>query len=261
MTKPLSALLQSGALWKGSAIESTSESAMSSARVEVLSFGVEAVDSCLPHHGLKQGLVHEFALENELTRKTKRIWFAPVALLATFVSNCTLDTCGVDRKNLKTSWIGRSCWPSPSLLKKTLGDDWQERCFFIDAGNKKERLWSTIENISSPAIHMTIADGEGLPFLATKQLAHVARRHNAIVIIVRPPWELSQRSAAYSKWLLTPIRSETDSTTYKLELKYIKAHILPSPWTLRHHHEENSFSILPSATTESNRSEKYSTGS
>lgn len=251
MTKPLSALLQSGALWKGAA----SESVISSANVEALPFGVEAIDTCLPHHGLTQGVIHEFALENELTKKTKRIWFAPVALLATFVLNYA-----VEKKTLKVSWIGRSCWPSPSLLKKTLGEDWQERCFFIDAQNKKERLWSAIENISSPAIHITIADGEGLPFLATKQLAHVARRHNAQLIIVRPPWELSQRSAAYSKWLLKPLRSETDSTTYNLELRYIKAHILPSPWTLRHHHEENSFSILPRATTESNLSEKYSTG-
>lgn len=142
-------------------------------------------------------------------------------------------------------WIGRACWPYPRLLF----DDrpGESRLYtdsvFIDPPDLQSRLWAIDLALRTPGVSIVIADGSGLSMAATRRLqlaaasraagtqraaSEGARREGsggvngtagspsrgsgaAWCMLVRPPHELTQLSAAATRWLIRRASLDTSS--------------------------------------------------
>ena len=71
------------------------------------------------------------------------------------------------------------------------------------------RTWILEQAIRCPGVTAVVADAEGLPMACTRRL-HLALRqsesqgHRVLVLLLRPPWDRGEISAATSRWSVSP---------------------------------------------------------
>ena len=174
--------------------------------------GWQEIDAALGG-GVAAGALHEwFGDGDERTRNSP--WFPPLTLISHVAHRATL----ADRRS--TIWVGRGCWPyAPALI----GADESKRLFversmLIDATTLDERAWAIDLALRCPAIATVIADGTGLKLAITRRLQLAAASGGAPCLLVRPPWELSELSAAKTRWRVRAERSESTEPRWTIEL-------------------------------------------
>jgi hypothetical protein len=105
---------------------------------------------------------------------------------------------------MRIVWIGDRCFPFPHVLIRGDGADRRllDGSIFISPRNVNDRLWAIDLSLRSPAVGVVIADGSDLHMTATRRLQLVARSNDTPVLVVRPPWEQVELSAAQTRWLV-----------------------------------------------------------
>lgn len=97
-------------------------------------------------------------------------------------------------------WIGRSCWPHPRALVRNENRDLLNRSVFVDPSDEAARLWAIDHALRSAAITAVIADGHGIDMAQSRRLQLAAEAGGTLALIARPPHELDQLSAAFTRW-------------------------------------------------------------
>ena len=163
-------------------------------------------------------------------------WRPLVAVAIHFVSR-VLDSIDAGRWAV---WIGRRCFPYPAVLVRKSSNECEKgfsgvphpsrsegwgtdlrkaghidapvfadlllrQSLFVAPRNPADRLWAIDLALRSPAVRVVVADGSDLDMAATRRIQLVAKNHESQAFLIRPPWEQSEPSAAYSRWL---VRSE-----------------------------------------------------
>jgi len=116
-------------------------------------------------------------------------------------------------------WIGRRCFPYGSALIGADGDRRMlERSIFVATDKPVDRLWAVDLALRSPAVGVVIADGSGFDMAATRRIQLVAKAQRTLVLLVRPPWEVLELSAAQSRWM---VRWVSNSNSVEKESRQI----------------------------------------
>lgn len=210
-------------------------------RSETLTFKLPEIDRVLPDHGLSFGEVHEFALNDALSlHPSKRRWHGPLFFISHLLQ--TLNTPNITEGYLL--WVGRRLWPTPQLLAQigsstAAESDWFSRSLFIDPPSTDKRLWTMLEALRSPAVRLIIGDGSKLKFIDTRKLLLLARKSKAIVLLIRPPWEITTHSSATTKWLISMKTTPIESLRWDVELVRARGLAAPHTWTIELYEESN----------------------
>lgn len=143
--------------------------------------------------GLPADGLHEwFGMEEAASRR----WLPPLCILT------HLAWQALDHRSLSpwTVWIGKSCHPYPRILIR--GDDRRllERSLFVAPRDVTTRLWAIDLALRSPAVGCVIADGSALDRAATQRIQLLARKQTKAVFAARPTKEISELSAAQTRW-------------------------------------------------------------
>ncbi len=150
--------------------------------------------------GLLAGALHEwFGLARHDNRSdSPRTWKPPICVPV----HLAWQALEVDLQTRWAVWVGRRCFPYPSVLVRGIDSRLLERSLFVTAGNADSRLWAIDVAVRSPSVGVVIADGSTFSMAATRRVQLLAKRHKTFVLIVRPPKEQDELSAAQSRWLV-----------------------------------------------------------
>ncbi len=207
--------------------------------------GWQDIDSTLGG-GVAAGALHEwFGDGDECSRNAP--WFPPMAVLAHVAHRATLG------ERQSTIWVGRRCW---AYVPALIGADeskrpFVERSMLIDATTVDERAWAIDLALRCPAIAAVIADGTGLKLAITRRLQLAAASGGAACLLLRPPWELSELSAAKTRWRVRAECSENTEPRWTVELLRCKG-VRPmrregARWVVRLDDETGNVSLVAAA--------------
>jgi len=148
-------------------------------------------------------------------------------------------------------WIGRPCWAAPTAIARAcpalLGHS-----IFIDPPNREQRLWALDLALRHPGVGVAIADGSGLGMADSRRLQLAAEKGGTLGVLLRPPWEMGEISAAQTRWRVTPesITEDTADQGWKAELLRCKG-LRPTQearhWSVRRNHAKGTVSVAPAA--------------
>jgi len=95
------------------------------------------------------------------------------------------------------------------------------RCFFIKSSEKRRRRALEILAGSSNVLAV-ITHLEKVPFPFTQKLYLLSKQSHAFTFIFRDSKELHQKSAAFSRWTVAPVVSDTDFPSWNISLQHSK---------------------------------------
>ena len=237
-------LFEKGLIWaaettaadKGAAVPA---STTSSQALKSVPFGVDEIDSLLPHCGLARGGIHEFFPISEKAAAGSSLYTIPAIVAAH--AHRPLSHC---------AWIGKECWPTPFLLeqiKKGLSD----AALFADDESLNKKLLATESALRAPGMAAVVAGCKQLRFATTRRLALAAEEGQTIGIIVRAKTGLATPSCALSRWLIAPEKSPTEFPRWKLSLISCKGQQPPiSEWVVELAGHETLSLRIPSGLAE-----------
>jgi hypothetical protein len=177
--------------------------------VDAVLAGAENAASDRPLGGLARGAIHEWFGVAEPEASPPRTapprpsgpWTPPLCLLAHLAWQMVEEAAARDGQAV-ILWIGRRSWPHARLLLHPGRQLLLERSIFVDPPNDDARLWALDLGLRSPAVAAVIADGSRLTMAASRRLHLAARGRGGLALLVRPPRELGELSAAESRWLV-----------------------------------------------------------
>jgi protein ImuA len=157
------------------------------------SFGCEAIDRVLPAGGLLTGAVHEF-LGLGCGKEKRLFWTPPLSVILHLAQRAA------ERQPERVVvWVGERVWPFPSVLfgaRTRIG----ERSIFVRARQTDERVWAADLALRSGAAAAVLIDGSGVDMSASRRLQLAAESGECCCLMARPVWELSEPSAAATRW-------------------------------------------------------------
>ncbi len=165
-----------------------------------VSTGWPEIDSVL-EGGLLGGALHEW-FGPESIREPGDVSWAPPVCIPLHLAWRALETGCVP---LWLVWVGRRCFPYPGVLVREDGRDRRmlERSIFVSPRDTAKRLWAMDLALRCPAVGVVIADGSRFDMAATRRVQLVAKTHDTLALLVRPPWERAGLSAAQTRWQVT----------------------------------------------------------
>jgi len=229
----------------------------------------DAIDLCMARHthgrappaattglfggALRAGCIHEwFAAGGDADQRcTRRRWSPPLAVMLTIATSVA---AAPDNAGKLCVWIGRRCWPhpvaaaraSPALLHRSL---------FVSPGCIDDRLWTVDLALRSSAAALVAADAAGLSLNDTRRLQLAAEAGGSLGLLVRPPWERRESSAARTRWLVSPALSSDSDQRWTVELLRCKG-VQPASrearqWCVRRCHATGDVGVVPDASDRS----------
>ncbi|MEK6799868.1 MAG: hypothetical protein AABZ12_12955 [Planctomycetota bacterium] len=195
--------------------------------IGVLETGWASVDAAIGG-GLTRGGLHEWlgnesaATTSEVRQHARNPWRPPLCVLV----HLAWSALDADRAGLWNVWIGRRCFPHPAvLLRGSVGDrTLLERSLFVSPLTPTDRLWAMDLALRSPAVGVVIGDGSEFDMAATRRVQLVAKNHETLALLARPPWEHGELSAAQTRWLVRQEsvihrdRSDSSNPQWRVEL-------------------------------------------
>jgi hypothetical protein len=195
---PLIKLIDDGAIWHG-------DGCISNPKTTELS----------PHHTLDSFLqilahsgVHEFLFDAG-NAPAKNI---PL-LLPTISLNLIFNKEQTDSPLYL--WIGKDVWPSPYILKNS-------RSLFIDVDSDKNKSWSIFTALKSMAVTGVIAHLNRATFPLTRRLSLIAKEHKTRAFLFRDIKNITQKTAAHSRFIINQIPSQSGAPTWRITLTQIR---------------------------------------
>ena len=199
--------------------------------------------------GLARRAVHEWFGSD---RSADRPWTPPVCILVHLAWQAILS----EKEVSQVVWVGRCVWPHPKWLVRCdeQGRSLLQRSIFVDptvhsgAGGRTRglRLWAIDVALRNPLVSMVIADGSQLNMAATRRLLLAAEVNNGLGLLARPASELTERSAATTRWRVDYASSTESSARWTIELlRNRSAHRWGGPfrWTVQWDHETGAITV------------------
>jgi hypothetical protein len=172
---------------------------------------------------LAAGAIHEWfstATEHhaEIGHPSLTDWLPPLGMLIHLAHRAM--TAGINQGRSRILWIGRRVWPFPRSLINALGTDRSllEQSVFVDARSRDERVWAIDLALRCGAVAVVVADGSGLTMAESRRLQLGAAAGGTMGLITRPERDVSQLSAARTRWRVVPTRSGTNEPRWVVEL-------------------------------------------
>lgn len=187
----------------------------------ILPVGVAEIDSQLPGCGLQRGGIHDVvgdlpaitgflaALLGRQKAVARLLWITPYADL--FAPG--LSQIGLDHKRLVVAAARR--------------DD--------------DRLWAAEEGLREAGIHAVIAEIEDADLTETKRLQLAAEASGGIGFLVR---RRRQASAALTRWLIEPARSQDGRAAWRVTLERCRGAEAGGSWIVRWDDASLSFRLV-----------------
>ena len=142
------------------------------------------------------GRLHEWHLADDVPDDTA--WHPPLTLLAALACRQLAQA----RHPPYSVWIGRRCWPTFQLLT-ALGASLSQ-ALFLDPLTDAERFWAIGQALRCPAVGAVVADAGGMTHLVSRRLQLAAESSPALVMLARPPWDVSEPTCAATRWEVRP---------------------------------------------------------
>lgn len=259
-TNSLAGLIEKGVVWypSGEAVSADSapfQSASSAITGHNQKFrvGDAAVDSFIEQYPcFGNGTVQEFFFANELSVKSRNVWFPAADVVSRMIANTVKSASNSEgQKCPPVFWVGSKIFPSPHLLKRVFVEqelEWEHSNFFLDPESKESRHAIALDILRSSALFALVMDGSGLNLKATRQLQLAAEQSGAFCFLLRPPWEIDTASSAHTKWRVSPLPAAEASSSsvevisgeaegqdrqpWKLELYKAKGARAPMEWVV-----------------------------
>lgn len=172
---------------------------------------------------LCRSAVHEWLSEERSRGQKQKLadWMPPLSIATELASRAlTLSPSVPSSLSPFLIWIGRRCWPyGRSLIRGPHGEDRTllQHSVFVDAPDIGARLWAIDLALRCPAVGVVVADGSGFDMAATRRLALAAAAGNGLALLLRPPWEQRELSAATTRWLVLPEPSGAMTQRWRIE--------------------------------------------
>lgn len=187
-----------------------------------VALGLAAIDRHLPWGGLPRGAVHEVvgADVDGPARDGAAGGFA-AALLA----RCAADP----GKGGPVVWIARR----PNLTQAglaALGLD-PSRLLLVDAAKRIDALWAFEEALRCKALAAVVAEIDDVDLTQSRRLQLAAELGGTAGILLRPPGELAQASAARTRWRIESLPGVGQTPRWRVELARAQG-ALPRHWTI-----------------------------
>lgn len=199
---------------------------------------------------LMNGTVHElfYSFKDALS-------FPPTSIPLSILTAIDTHT-GHKEKNTKQGsliiWIGKEVWPTPFFLRDCFSsEDTKKNSFqnflFINVRNFKERYWAIETALSSLHVKAVISYCPKLSFPLSQRLLLASKRGNTFGFLFRDEKELKVKSAAYTRWLVSPLPSQSDWARWSLSLLHTKGcYPDKNHWFVELENEKKvSFNLLP----------------
>lgn len=207
----------------------------------VFTTGWRQVDDALGG-GFPAGALHEWfgpSDEEDLCASRRARWTPPLCALI----HLAWRVLGTGPSHRRVLWIGSRLFPYPWALVRPQDNDRRllERSLFVSAKEVNARLWASALALRCPAADLVITDGSSFSMAATRRLQLLAQEHDTPALLVRPPWERGELSAAQSRWLMRRMQSTKTppdmfrGPRWSVELLRCKGRlieIMRGPWTL-----------------------------
>ncbi len=199
----------------------------------VVPFALPAIDDAFPQGGLRSGAIHEWCFVNPTAErspktngqktKDKEQTYPPCSLPALLAGNAlrsfVKEPTGKEADNKFVIWIGRTCWPTPYLLRQTIQHSGPlSRCIFIDPPDEKLRAWAVETALRSHAVAAVIAEFKSIRFSLSRRFELAAEKGGTLGLFIRSPKDFSLPSAAASRWRITTTPSSSLLPRFELEL-------------------------------------------
>lgn len=225
----------------------------------------DAIDLCMAKHtrgrgppattpeqfdgALRAGCIHEWfvAASGCDQRRACRHWDPPLGVMLAIATGAT---AAPENTGKLCVWVGRRCWPRPAALARSSPMALQ-RSLFVSPSGKEDRLWSVDLALRSGAATLVAADAAGLSLNDTRRLQLAAEAGGALGLLVRPPWERREPSAARTRWLVSPALSSDSDQRWTVELLRCKG-VRPASgearrWCVRRCHATGDVGVVPDA--------------
>jgi len=152
-----------------------------------------------------------------------RHWLPPIGAVMHAVQRLVDRADGAaHHRSRRVLWIGRTCRPYPiamAFARAHRANSSSSRCdgagvsatllersIFVDPETDAQRLWAIDLALRSPAVAVVVADGRRLHMAETRRLQMAASSGNgATGLVIRPPWEMNELSAARTRWKAYPV--------------------------------------------------------
>jgi len=152
-------------------------------------------------------------------------------------------------------WIGRASHPYPRSLPGAV----LAGSVFVDAVTRTERVWATDTALRSRGAGVVIADASGFDMSASRRLQLAAglggqgtNEDGGVLGLLARPWgERREISAAWTRWRVSPARSDSDSPRWAIELLRCKG-MRPTGegahrWCVQRDDETGDVGVVPEA--------------
>ncbi|MBI3506817.1 MAG: hypothetical protein HY059_18420 [Proteobacteria bacterium] len=183
-----------------------------------LALGIPAIDAALPWAGLPRGALHEIA---GTSNDGAAAGFA-TALLARLAGDGPV------------LWIARR----PDLSAAGLAALGLEpaRLLIVNAPRRADALWAFEEALRNPALAGVVAEIDDVDLTQSRRLQLAAEMGGTTALLLRPPGELDQASAARTRWRVAALPAQTldgESRRWRLTLARAQGGA-PGEWRLEH---------------------------
>lgn len=101
--------------------------------------------------------------------------------------------------------VGRRVWAHPQAIGTGAA---LSRVVCVDAGDVRQRVWAMELSLRSRAVAGVIGDGSGVRMPDSRRLQIASLDAGVPALLARPPDELTQLSAAMTRWQVRPRRSD-----------------------------------------------------
>lgn len=205
----LTKLIEDGAIWHGDGCTSNQKTIELSSHHTLDSFL-----QILEHPG-----VHEF-LFDEATSPARNIPLLLPTMSLNQIFNAEQIPLGESHNETQHNsplylWIGKDVWPSPYILKNS-------RSLFIDVDSDKNKSWSIFTALKSMAVTGVVAHLNKAPFPLTRRLSLIAKEHKTRAFLFRDIKNITQKTAAHSRFIINQIPSQTGAPTWRITLTQIR---------------------------------------
>lgn len=149
---------------------------------------------------------------------TGESWIPPLCVLA----HLAWQALEVRSFSLRAVWVGKRCFPYPRVLVRGSGKDSRllERSIFVASRDTSSRLWAIDLALRSPVVGIVIADGSKFNMAAARRIQLAAKAGRTCAMLVRPPWERDELSAAQSRWFVQWESSPGHDSTFSVNPRW-----------------------------------------
>jgi len=147
-------------------------------------------------------------------------------------------------------FVGPNWFLSLSAFERSPLKSVLARAVFVDPVSANDRALAFDLALRCPSTTAVIADGRGVDMSLSRRFQLAAGAGNTLGVLLRPPHELSELSAAATRWLASPTPSPDDEPRWSVELLRCKG-LRPTTdarrWTVRLDYETGDVRVVADA--------------